>query len=89
MQVEDDLWVANVIGQEGLRAKDGRPPVRYAAIGEGLGVVRAKAEALGGASVHMPRIGCGLAGGKWEEMEPVIARELAERGVPVTVYALP
>ena len=34
-------------------------------------------------------VGCGLAGGKWEEMEPVIARELAERGVPVTVYDLP
>ena len=25
------------------------------------------------ASVHMPRIGCGLAGGKWEEIEPIAA----------------
>lgn len=24
------------------------------------------------ASVHMPRIGCGLAGGKWEDVEPLI-----------------
>ena len=23
-------------------------------------------------SVHMPRIGCGLGGGKWEEVEPII-----------------
>lgn len=39
-----------------------------------------------GASVHMPRIGCGLAGGKWSRIEPLIERRLAGRGVPVTVY---
>jgi O-acetyl-ADP-ribose deacetylase (regulator of RNase III) len=26
------------------------------------------------ASVHMPRIGCGLAGGKWSEVEPILER---------------
>jgi O-acetyl-ADP-ribose deacetylase (regulator of RNase III) len=41
------------------------------------------------ASVHMPRIGCGLAGGKWEEVEPIIQRELVVRGVSVTIYDLP
>ena len=34
----------------------------------------------------MPRIGCGLAGGKWEEIEPIIERTLATAGVEVTVY---
>jgi hypothetical protein len=34
----------------------------------------------------MPRIGCGLAGGKWELIEPIIVRTLVARGVPVTVY---
>jgi len=38
------------------------------------------------ASVHMPRIGCGLAGGRWEEIEPIIGRTLIKNGVPVTVY---
>lgn len=38
------------------------------------------------ASVHMPRIGCGLAGGNWSRVEPLIMRRLAERGVAVTVY---
>jgi hypothetical protein len=34
----------------------------------------------------MPRIGCGLAGGRWERIEPLIQHNLAERGIPVTVY---
>ena len=43
----------------------------------------------GSLSVHMPRIGCGLAGGTWERIEPLIVKVLCERGIPVTVYDLP
>jgi hypothetical protein len=39
-----------------------------------------------GASVHMPRIGCGLAGGKWEQIEPLIGKTLCEKDVAVTIY---
>lgn len=38
------------------------------------------------ASVHMPRIGAGLAGGKWEEIEPIIIRTLSAKNIPVLVY---
>lgn len=34
----------------------------------------------------MPRIGCGLAGGRWELIEPIIARTLLENEVATTVY---
>jgi O-acetyl-ADP-ribose deacetylase (regulator of RNase III) len=34
----------------------------------------------------MPRIGCGLAGGSWEEIEPIIKRTLTDQGVEVVVY---
>src|SRR5688572_6727620 len=63
-------WVANLIGQEGF-GEPGRPPVRYLAIGKGLERVAKEALARE-ASVHMPRIGCGLAGGKWEVIEALI-----------------
>ena len=36
--------------------------------------------------VHLPRIGCGLAGGKWEQVEPLVQQFLSARGVAVTVY---
>lgn len=34
----------------------------------------------------MPRIGCGLAGGKWEKIEPLINKNLIEKGIDVFVY---
>jgi hypothetical protein len=34
----------------------------------------------------MPRIGCGLAGGDWSRIEPLIEEQLCARGVQVTVY---
>jgi hypothetical protein len=34
----------------------------------------------------MPRIGCGLAGGAWSRIEPLITARLTARSIPVTVY---
>jgi O-acetyl-ADP-ribose deacetylase (regulator of RNase III) len=86
--VEDGLWVANLIGQHGMGFHRAIPPIRYEAIRAGLRAVAAKAKELA-ASVHMPRIGCGLAGGKWEEVERIVAEQLIAAGVTVTVYDLP
>jgi O-acetyl-ADP-ribose deacetylase (regulator of RNase III) len=83
--VEPYIWVANLIGQRGTKTGSSGPPVRYEAIATGLQLVAAKALELG-ASVHMPRIGCGLAGGEWAQVEPLILEHLCGRGVSVTVY---
>ncbi|MFJ4679256.1 macro domain-containing protein [Kitasatospora sp. NPDC088783] len=84
--VEDSLLVANMIGQHGY-GPSSTPPVRYEAIGAALATVAERALQLR-ASVHMPRIGCGLAGGRWELVEPLIVEQLTRREVPVTVYDL-
>ncbi|MEU4129530.1 macro domain-containing protein [Streptomyces wuyuanensis] len=78
-------WVANMVGQRGMRTGSKGVPVRYEAIDTGLGAVAEKAAELG-ASVHMPRIGCGLAGGTWSRVEPLVRARLVEQGIPVTVY---
>ena len=85
--VEDGLWVANLIGQRDVRPSGGVPPVRYEAIAAGLAKVAAFAKEHG-ASVHMPRIGAGLAGGDWKRISEIIEQELIGRGVAVTVYTL-
>lgn len=85
VQVEPYIWVANLIGQRGTKTGSSGPPVRYSAIAEGLQAVAEKALELG-ASVHMPRIGCGLAGGEWSKVEPLILEHVTGRGVAVTVY---
>jgi O-acetyl-ADP-ribose deacetylase (regulator of RNase III) len=89
--VGGSIVVANMIGQHGVRLRrppDEPPPVRYEAIGEALATLGEKALALS-ASVHMPRIGCGLAGGQWELVEPLIQQHLCERRISVTVYDPP
>jgi O-acetyl-ADP-ribose deacetylase (regulator of RNase III) len=86
VQVEEDIWVANLIGQRGIRGRAGIPPIRYEAVALGLATVADFARDLK-ASIHMPRIGAGLAGGDWTRIEALIDQELADE--TVTVYDLP
>lgn len=72
ISVEEDIIVANMVGQEGIgRNKDGKVPIRYAAVLEALKKVNQVAVELN-ATLHMPRIGCGLAGGSWDIIELII-----------------
>jgi len=83
--VEDDLWVANLIGQRDVVPVEGEPPIRYEAVEAGLDQLADEAYAMD-ASVHMPRMGCGLAGGEWAAMERIVQRALCGRGIDVVVY---
>ncbi|MGF1429289.1 macro domain-containing protein [Kitasatospora sp. LaBMicrA B282] len=86
VQVERDTWVANLVGQRGTRTgRSSGVPVRYPAIDTALDRLAAPMLELG-ASVHLPRIGCGLAGGRWELVEPLLHSRLVARGIAVTVY---
>lgn len=85
VQVKSDTWVANMIGQHGIKAGSSGPPIRYDAVELCLNAL-AKQVLVLGASVHMPRIGCGLAGGTWDRIEPIIFRTLCDRDFAVTVY---
>lgn len=85
VKVGSYLWVANMIGQHGIRTGSKGAPVRYEAIDAALAPLGERALELG-ASVHIPRIGCGLAGGRWGRVEPLVTARLVECGVAVTVY---
>ncbi|MGH2665522.1 macro domain-containing protein [Flavobacterium sp.] len=86
VQVEKDLWIANLIGQHKINKDEkGEAPIRYNAIEEGLQKIAFFAE-QNAISIHMPRIGCGLAGGKWENIEPIVQRTLSGKNIEVTVY---
>lgn len=85
IQVEKYIYVANMIGQKGIKTGSNDIPVRYEAIEKCLKTLANEALTLN-ASVHMPRIGCGLAGGKWTEIEPIIERTLLNKNVEVFIY---
>ena len=85
VKVESDVWIANLIGQHKIhKDESGNAPIRYEAIAIGLEkVVQFAGEKL--ATVHMPRIGCGLAGGSWDKVEPLIHEFLSEKGIATYV----
>lgn len=88
VQVEPDIWVVNMIAQHGIRkAPDGTPPIRYEALTEALKGVYLLATQYS-ATVHMPRIGAGLAGRDWEIIAGIIEDELCNNGIEVIVYDL-
>jgi len=81
------IRIASMVAQHGYGA--GSPPrLVYAALAEALERVGDAAVALG-AAVHLPRIGAGQAGGRWDLVEAEIDEALIRRRVPVVVYTLP
>lgn len=90
--VEDDITIANIIGQHGIRrARDGTPPIRYEALSRGFELLAKHIlnHPELNASVHAPRIGCGLAGASWSQVEPLLDRHFVTKNIPVTVYDWP
>ena len=86
VSVGNNIYVANMIAQHGVNVNSvGIPPIRYDAVKKTLLRVNLTAQQLG-ASIHMPRIGCGLAGGDWNIIEKIVQENVQ---VPVTVYDLP
>jgi O-acetyl-ADP-ribose deacetylase (regulator of RNase III) len=85
VQVTDDIAVINMVCQDGLIGPDNPRPIRYDSVEAAIDKVRVMAQSEE-ASVHMPRIGCGLAGGRWELIEAIIVRKLTNNDIPVTVY---
>ncbi len=89
VQVEKNVWVINLYGQHGIANKYITiPPVRYDAIKKGLLSLRKlmcsrpNLYPLDNFAIHMPKIGCGLAGGDWS-----IVNRLVEDVFPdVDVY---
>ncbi|WP_284352698.1 ImmA/IrrE family metallo-endopeptidase [Roseisolibacter agri] len=86
-RVDDGLSVASVVAQHGYGPSPSRR-IRYEALRTGLRAV-ARAAHERQATVHMPRIGMGHAGGEWAVIADIIRDTLLAADVPVTVYDLP
>lgn len=87
VDLDDGISIASVVAQHGY-GPSSRPRIRYSALREGLRIVTAAALAAG-ASLHMPRIGSGQAGGLWHIVEDIVRGIACDAGVEVVVYDLP
>jgi len=82
--LEPDVTLTSLVAQHGYGPSP-RPRIRYGALRDCLIQVFDMAKTLN-ASVHMPRIGTGLAGGSWPVVEEIINETLTRMGTSVFVY---
>lgn len=81
VQVENDIVVANMIGQHKTRSTTSKP-IRYGAVKECL--IKVNQFCIdNNATLHAPRFGSGLVGGDWNKIEEIINSTMS---VPVTIY---
>jgi len=81
------ITIASLIAQHGY-GPSSTPRLRYSALEDCLMKVAEFAKSHQ-ASVHMPRVGTGEAGGHWEIVSELIDETLSKNGIHVTVYDLP
>lgn len=85
--VHPGLSVATVVGQKGYGPSK-NPRIRYGAVRSALDRITKHAK-QSDASLHMPRIGAGQAGGRWPLIREILEEVAIRAGVPVTVYVPP
>lgn len=85
--VTEDITVVNMYAQSGVRSYLNPIPIHYGYLDMCL---RKVAEQIGDKdiTVHMPKIGCGLAGGDWNIVKNYIYANLCKNNIPVFVYEL-
>lgn len=86
VDVTATISVANMVAQHGVASvRSPGPRIRYDALATCLTHLADEA-LVRRRSVHMPRIGAGLAGGVWPVIEALVHTFLIRKGVGVTVY---
>jgi Zn-dependent peptidase ImmA (M78 family)/O-acetyl-ADP-ribose deacetylase (regulator of RNase III) len=85
--ISEDLAVFHMVAQHGYGPST-NPRIRYESLAKCLESLADLAREMT-ATVHMPKIGTGYAGGNWAVISDMINEALIEHGVEITVYELP
>lgn len=67
--IQSDFHVANMVAQKGVTDRGDK--IDYDALRRCLKKLK-NAALKHGSKIHMPRIGCGLAGSSWDKIEPLL-----------------
>jgi O-acetyl-ADP-ribose deacetylase (regulator of RNase III) len=78
---ESGVTVAHICAQHGVRSRTNPVPLHTQSLRAGLFALAQVV--LEGTVVVMPKLGCGLAGGTWPEVEPIIRDALGRLDVVV------
>lgn len=85
--INESVKLFSMVAQRGFGPSD-QPRIRYSALSDCLREL-ADCACEQNASVHMPRIGTGQAGGDWGVVRELILDIIVQRGINVTVYSPP
>ena len=99
VKAEDGIVIANIIGQNDcgptIIGDVSIPPVDYRALEVGFAKIKKsiiegqrKSPDAKVVTIHMPRIGCGLAGGEWGFIELILDSVFGNTNWEITVYDL-
>jgi len=86
-ELTEDVLALHMVAQRGVGPSP-TPRIRYAALNSCLAQLKELALEEN-ASVHMPRVGTGHAGGDWRVIRELIMSIVAEESTPTSVYTLP
>lgn len=87
VQVEPDVFVVNMVAQNGLPSRNNPKPCDLPALRNCLMTLKHRLDASKTkVSIHMPAIGTGFGGRAWSEIEPIINHTVGLR-YKVTVYS--
>ena len=86
--IEKEVWVANMVAQDGFPTKYKPVALNYDALSQCLQTVgrfcqRHKMTMVG------PKFGAGISGGSWDKIEQIIENRVCSLGVNVEIYSLP
>jgi len=84
----DGVRVVNLFTQEGAYdhgSKPGRASVSN--VNHALHALRNLVQREQIASIALPRVGCGVGGLSWNDVKPLIEKQLGDLGIPVYVYS--
>lgn len=87
--IDPDFEVANMVAQKGLRGKDNPHPLQIPHLIHCLQTVSRYAKENQHKRIHVPYgIGCGLAGGNWQEVEKILIDNIVNEGLELMTYRL-
>ncbi len=91
-KIDDDLIIANMIGQDGTVSESNPIPIKYRALANAMAEVVDYIEMIKSkidkrpVVIHCPKFGSALAKGNWNFILELIREIWLERGIDVVVY---
>lgn len=84
----DGVYIVNLFTQEGAY-EHGSTPGRASLsnVNHALHALRVLAQKEQFASIALPRLGCGVGGLSWDDVKPLVEKQLGDLGIPVYIYS--